>query len=110
MYENYVSITFDGYGEAKSEVLAIKGVTGIEEITVTEVYKAGYKMAEGSAEKQKIKLTGEGAAEKNEDGQYEFSFANEYDDTVVEGSGALNRYENKQYVTKASGQEEEPAA
>ncbi|MBO5514131.1 MAG: hypothetical protein J5961_06055 [Mogibacterium sp.] len=110
VYENYVSITFDGYGEAKSEVLAIKGVTGIEEITVTEVYKAGYKMAEGSAEKQKIKLTGEGAAEKNEDGQYEFSFANEYDDTVVEGSGALNRYENKQYVTKASGQEEEPAA
>ena len=75
-----------------------------------EVYKAGYKMAEGSAEKQTIKLTGEGAAEKNEDGQYEFSFANEYDDTVVEGSGALNRYENKQYVTKASGQEEEPAA
>ena len=110
VYENYVAITFDRYGEAKSEVLAIKGVTGIEEITVNEVYKAGYKMAEGSAEKQTIKLTGEGAAEKNEDGQYEFSFANEYDDTVVEGSGALNRYENKQYVTKASGQEEEPAA
>jgi len=95
LYENYISVTFDEYGDPQSEELEIKGVSGIETIKVTEVYGAGYQADEAE---QTISLNGDDAAEKTEDGFYEFEFTNTYGDKIVEGSGVLNRYQDKSYV------------
>ena len=94
LYEGYFSLTFTD-AKDRSEVIAIRGISGIKSIKVTEVYGPGYS-PEGEAEK--TVTIGSDNADKNEDGQYLVSFTNKFDDKVVQGSGIRNHYEDGQYV------------
>ncbi len=105
IYENYYSFVFTSAADQDAQEIEIANAGGVTKVIIEEVYSPGYKAgqtAEGQTDTLRKEITefgGEGSE------PVEVTFVNTYDDRIVQGSGVINRYENKEYQAQT-----EPAA